>query len=510
MGWGAQVFWGSVTEKLRLCQQQVTQIAADMRAAISPRQAMTDLLPPAVLRIDSRWWVYAGLYVLVALGVWLRVEHIFTYNPVAHIWSDPQRHWEQGTETLRTDPMTLTDPVMYQIYIGILAKLTLGKPFLVGLYTALLACLTPWIWYRFARELLPSRLHATLVWAGISLLPSWIAIYGYFMQETLLLPLLGAALYASWRCRRKQTLASFLFMVTLWAAAGLTRGIAIPLAAVVTTWLWLVQPQKITKAAYSLILLGLVMGPLAYRSYAAMHLISPHGIGKLNELYARSGKRDVHVEYSREGARWVYWFASPSMDSKPLEPLSDWSPSRQGKVYARIRVEEGSKDWDKAMANYPLTAERYLTVASENLVLLFFGSSWPDNNRERWLEDVNHQGRWMWAPLTLLLLLGTLCYWRRLQGARLFSVMLMSWVLVQGLLPIAVNEGRYRKPVEGLLLVQAVLLVGAIRRRRKTGASAEPAVEATAADARALPLAAETAADIAVEPVRREKDDATV
>ena len=424
------------------------------------------VLPPQLLHINRRWFVYAGLYLLIALGIWLRIEHVFTYNPVDHIWSDPQRHWEQGTETLRTDPMTLTDPVMYQLYIGILAKLTLKEPLLIAFYTALLACLTPWIWYRFARELLPSRLQATAIWAGISLLPSWIAIYGYFMQETLLLPLLGAALYASWRCRRKQTLASFLLMVALWVAAGLTRGIAIPFAAVVTTWLWLVQPQKIPKAGYSLLILGLIMGPLAYRSYVAMHLIAPHGVGNLNALYTQSGKRDIHISYDREGARWTYWFASPAMGAKPLAPLSDWTSSREGKVYAHIDITKGREDWQAAMARYPMTAERYLTLASENLVYLFFGSSWPDNNRARWLEAVNYHSRWVWAPVTLLLLLGTLILWRRLGNTRLLSVLIFTWVLVQGLLPISVNEGRYRKPVEGLLLVQAFVLAGALRRRR--------------------------------------------
>ncbi|AQQ68288.1 hypothetical protein Mag101_12020 [Microbulbifer agarilyticus] len=459
------------------------------------------VLPQGTLHIDRRWLLYAGLYLLIALGIWLRIDHILTYNPIDFIWSDPQRHWEQGTETLRTDPMTLTDPVMYQLYIGMLAKLTLGEPLLIAFYTVLLACVTPWIWYRFARELLSSRLMATAVWAGISLLPSWIAIYGYFMQETLLLPLLGAALYASWRCRRKQTLASFLLMVVLWAAAGLTRGIAIPFAAVVTTWLWLVQPQKIAKAGYSLLVLGLIMGPLVYRSYSAMHLVAPHGIGKLNELYARSGKRDIHISYDRNGARWVYWFASPAMDAKPLAPLSDWSANREGVVKADIDITNGSEDWDAVMAEYPLTFARYLQLTGDNLVNLFFGSSWPDNNQARWLEAVNHHTRWVWAPITLLLMLAALLYWRRLGGTRLLSVLLFTWVLVQGLLPISVNEGRYRKPVEGLLLVQAVVLAGAMRRRRADDAAAADTVSPESVEQEGTVVVEPSLISQALEPV---------
>ena len=73
--------------------------------------------------------------------------------------------------------------------------------------------------------------------------------------------------------------------------------------------------------------------------------------------------------------------------------------------------------------------------------------------------------RWLWAPLTLLLFAASTLYWRRLRGARLLAVLLLTWIFVQGLLPIAVNEGRYRKPAEGLLLAQAALLLS-LRRRR--------------------------------------------
>ncbi|WP_288130767.1 hypothetical protein [Microbulbifer sp.] len=425
-------------------------------------------------RLDRRSAIYAVLYLMILAGLWLRIEHVFTFNPVEHIWSDAQRHWEQGTESLRRDPMAMTDPVMYQIYIGILGKLTLGEPLLVALYTALLACLTPWIWYRFARELLPGRLQATAVWAAISLLPSWITIYGYFMQETLLLPLLGAALWASWRCKRKETVASFVLMAGLWALAGLTRGIAIPLAAVVATWLWLGQPQKTQKAVFSFLLLGVMLGPLAYRSYAVMNMVSPHGIGQLVALYLKSGKREIHVHYIREdGAQWNYWFGSPSTGEKPLAPLSDWTTAREGQVHARIDIANGAKDWGRALDRYPLTFSRYLTLSGENLIYLFFGSSWPDNNRERTLEKIQHHSRWLWAPLTVMTLLLTAFYWRRLHGDRMLPSLLLIWILVQGLLPIAVNEGRYRKPFEGLLLAQIVLLV-AVRRRNVDTPLAQP------------------------------------
>src|SRR5690606_29068722 len=146
-------------------------------------------------------------------------------NPIDNIFSDPQRHWEQGVEPLRTDPMSMTDPILYQLFVGVIGKLSGQLPGLVAFYTALLSLLMPWIWYRFFRELQPSKIVAVAGWVAIAWLPSWMGIYGYFMQETLMLPLLGAALYATWRCKRKKDLASFLWMVVAWTLAGLTRSV---------------------------------------------------------------------------------------------------------------------------------------------------------------------------------------------------------------------------------------------------------------------------------------------
>ena len=60
--------------------------------------------------------------------VWLVVE----YNPMAHIWSDPGRHWHNGGFPLDMSPMAAIDPVGYQLYVGMLAEVTLEKLQLKG------------------------------------------------------------------------------------------------------------------------------------------------------------------------------------------------------------------------------------------------------------------------------------------------------------------------------------------------------------------------------------------
>jgi hypothetical protein len=407
-------------------------------------------------------WV---LYLLIAIGSVYRVDYIVAFNPIDNVFSDTERHWDHGIDVLRDDPFIMGDAVLYQLYIGALAKLTLKIPALVAFYTALLSLLMPWVWYRFFRELQPSKLIAVAGWAVITWLPSWNSIYGYFMQEALLLPLLGAALWATWRARRKDTVNAFLLMVLFWALAGLTRPVCIPIAAVAALWVWLEQDFKIRKAVYGLVLVALFVGPLTVRSLEKVYMVAPHGIGQLNEIYAKSGKEEINLEYRRDGAVWYYGFGSPSGGSVPFAPFSDWQSKREGVVRVFVDVERGYADWNAALAANALTWDKYLWITKENLIFLFFGESWPDSNRDRIVGEMNYQTRWLWAPLFVMVMVWTAVRWRTQRHQLLLPAIILTWFVVQGLLPIAVNEGRYRKPLEGLLIAQ-VMLVAATSRRR--------------------------------------------
>lgn len=406
---------------------------------------------------------HSFFYFVIFVSSLTRAWYIITYNPVNHIWSDPARHWEQGIDLLRIDLMSMTDPIGYQLYIALLAKFTLKIPALVAYCTILLSLAGPWLWYRFFRELQSSKTMALAGWAFLSFLPSWIAIYGYFMQETLMLPLLGAALWATWRCRRKADVRNFVIMVFLWIAVGLTRGIAIPLAAVACTWLWLIQDQKLKKALYSSLILLLIMGPLTYRSYQTVGHFAPHGMGHLNVIYAQSGKKVIEIASQRKGGRWVHGFGSPSAGAKPLHPFSDWQTQRTGKVRIDIDFEKGREDWDREKANIKMSFSDYLWITKENLIFLFFAESWPDNNMSRVVDVIGSVIRFVWAPLLIVLAVGIVWHRRKFSGHWLLPSMLIAWFVVQALIPIAVNEGRYRKPFEGLAVAQLILWIALVK-----------------------------------------------
>lgn len=423
--------------------------------------------------------VLLGL-LLAACGyrVWL----ILRFNPMDHIWSDPGRHWHLGTKPLDTQPFAAIDPIGYHVYIGVLAKITAASPVLVAYWTALLSLSGPWLWYRFLRELLPSRDWALAGWVLLAALPSWSAIYSYFMQETLLLPLLGAALWTTWRCRRRRDTASFVLAVGIWLLAGLTRGICIPLAAVAMSWLWFEQENKLTKAAASLTLLLVVLGPLAGRSWSLARLISPHGIAGMNQLYHRAGTLNFSIDFSRRRGteRWHYEFTSPALLHPPLEPFSGWRTRREGSVSFSIDLDAGSRDWQAARDQLPsFDLGRAAWLTADNLIHLFFSHSWPDSNLERSIGKINYWMRWIWAPLAIVCLILTIMRWRQ-ERQRMLPALLLTWLLVQGFFPLAVNEGRYRKPFEGLLIAQCLLLAANVRRTRDESRSLSAARAASA------------------------------
>jgi hypothetical protein len=422
---------------------------------------------------DPRLLLRAGLYTFILAASAYRVWLVVRYNPAAQIWSDMARHWQAGIRPLDAGPMSLIDPVGYQLYLAAMAKLTLGSPLLVAYWTALLSVTGPWLWYLFLRELLPGKNWALAGWAMLAALPSWAGIYSYFMQETLMLPLLGAALWATWRARRKGDSASFAIAVAAWLAAGLTRGICLPLGAVAMGTLWFQQDGKLAKSALAACLLAVVFAPLAGRSWSGAHLVSPHGIGGLAHLYLVAGTRSMAVDFTRSAGRerWHYEFVSPSMNHAPLAPWSNWPRPREGDTRFSIDLDKGAADWRAARDGLPAwQGERAVRLTAENLVHLFVGPSWPDADIEGKLRrDVGQWSywmRWLWAPLTIACLAGLVLRWRR-QRDWLLPALLGTWILVQGVLPLSLNEGRYRKPFEGLLIAQCLALVAGTRPRRR-------------------------------------------
>jgi 4-amino-4-deoxy-L-arabinose transferase-like glycosyltransferase len=419
--------------------------------------------------------VDAVLYAFIAFGCVLRIYNVIAHNPIDHLWSDPLRHWAHAREPLTPSPMALFDQPVFQMWLSLVQKFTMGLGPLIAVYASALSIITPWCWYRFLRETLTSKTLALAGWAALALLPTWIGIYSYFMSETLFLPTLGVSLWMTMRAKRRQTLESFLTMVACWTFCGLTRGIGIPLAGVAALWVWLWHPCKLRTALWSALMITVVLAPLSYRNYYYVKLWAPQGNGWLNKIYAESGAREIQIHLNRDGAVWLYGFGSPSIDTHPLAPFSNWTSQRTGVVDVTVDLNNGEKDWK---ASYEKTAkhgaERW-RLHFENLVFLFFGNSWPDNNPEYFMGWLANLSRWIWAPAFILIL--ALAVWRAKDvcSRPLLPLVIATGLFFQGWLLLVPNEGRYRKPYEGLLIAQLLVLadLSAASRRAKNPATPE-------------------------------------
>ena len=417
------------------------------------------------------------LYALIALGCVLRIYNVIVHNPVDHLWSDPLRHWAHAREPLTPSPMALFDQPVFQIWLSVVEKFTMGLGPLIAVYAGALSIITPWCWYRFLRESLSSKTLALAGWAALALLPTWIGIYSYFMTETLFLPTLGVSLWLTMRAKRRPTLESFLTMVACWTFCGLTRGIGIPLAAVAALWVWLRHPLKLRTALCSVLMIAAVLAPLSCRNYFYLKLWAPQGNSWLNKIYAESGAREIQLHLTRDGAVWLYGFGSPSIDSRPLAPFSDWTSKRTGVVEVFVDLNNGEKDWKSSFEKTAKHGDERWRLHLENLVFLFFGNSWPDNNPAYFMGWLANLSRWIWAPFFILILALAMRRAREVWARPLLPLVIATGLFFQGWMLLVPNEGRYRKPYEGLLIAQALVIADLviIRRRTKALSLKEPA-----------------------------------
>ena len=395
----------------------------------------------------------------------LRVAEVFLHNPLLHLFSDPLRHWEHARNPLSQAPMVVFDPPLYQMWLSLVQKWSLDVPELIAAYAAVLSVATPWIWYRYFRETLDSRTLALAGWAVVCWLPSWAGIYSYFMMETLFLPLLGASLWQTMRAARKGTTSSFAAMVFLWTLASLTRGIAIPLAGIAGLWVWLRHRHRIQAAACAILIVAVLMGPFAYRNYKLVGLWATIGPAEMNQILVESGKKSIVMRLHRGDDHWTYEFGSPSVHAKQFQPLTDWSPEHDGRIEIDIDLQKGAEDWRKAAQAVHLEGIDRLRMRAENFLLVMAGISWPDNNAEYPVARMSIASRWIWLPLLLLVAGVGAVRWRTSLANPLLPLLILTWLAVQSISLVSYNEGRYRKPFEGLLIAYALVLIDQSRRR---------------------------------------------
>ncbi len=394
-------------------------------------------------------WQWAFLAVLL-----FRLFYPFFNSPLTHLYSDPLRHWANGERFLAPDLIGAGDPYLYQLFMYLLRTLSSDSAPTVTLAVGLLCAAMPYGWYRALRELLTRR-QALVGATVIGLVPAFLAIYAYFMNETLLLTLTGFAFWATLRARRKATLGAYTIAAALWVACIFTRSVVVPMAGLCLATLWWFGGQRLHKAVIAVLAFGVLAVPAGMHAMGKLGFFAPLGNVYLSEIYSYSGQREIQLDAGSQGG---WGFGSPSFYNPTFFPFSNWTTNRTGTVKTTIDVAKGRETW--AAEAERVADERTFPWSAqfgENLLYLVFGQSWPDNDPAAWASWLSVWTRWLWPPLMIAVAWGAIR--RRYFGIDwLLPASALGMLLFLAVQWAGIIEGRYRKPVDPVLVAAAVVL----------------------------------------------------
>ena len=418
---------------------------------------------------------------LIIAASCFRVFLCFVHNPMDFLVSDMLRHWNNGGAFPRGGYGGAADPIVYQIYIFALRKVTAENRLLVALASSILSVLMPWTYYRAARDFGVQKAQALWAWALIAWTPSLSVIYRFIMMETVLLLVEGIAVWMTARYLRKGGTWPFLWFVFFWTAACLTKPTVVPLAGVCFLWVWWKRKTPLLQLAMGAVLALVMLVPQGFRSKAELGFVAPFGNPWLTRIQLRSGVRTMHFSFDAPSGGPVHLnpevrhiefeFGSPSAYIRPLEPLSHWVMRRAiGNTSATVAInaDHGDRDWKAAYDRFGRDTDEWLAEWRENIVLFLFAPSWPESGIWLWDGYIEYLCRWMWAPLILIVFVldGREFANRRFD---LIPVATILFTLALGLQNVVITEGRYRKPVEPMLLLNLVWVLS----RKKPGSASE-------------------------------------
>jgi len=378
------------------------------------------------------------------------------------------RHWQNGLHFPKGGYTGAADPIGYQLYISVLQRMTFGSRLLIALASALLSVLMPWTYYRAARDFGLTKVSALWAWALIAWAPSLLTIYHYIIPETLLLFLEGLGLWMTARYLRTVGRWAFLLAIFFWTLAALTKPTVIPLAGICLLWSWWKKSTPFRDIAIGVLLAGAMLIPQAIRSRVVLGFVAPFGNSWLTRIQLRSGATTAHFRFyaypsdfmgfHADPTRYDLVFTSPSSSIRPLRPLSEWAPRRaftRSTVEVTISSGRGERGWEEIYDQFNQDSKERYAQWRENIILFFFSPSWPE---DQWDGRINYLSRWLWAPLILFVLAGNL---RALMRRRfdLIPVAVTLFTLIMALQNMLIMEGRYRKPVESVLLLNFVWLL---------------------------------------------------
>jgi hypothetical protein len=398
-------------------------------------------------------WLWLALAASVALRLALPVLE----NPVSHLYSDMLRHWENAVRFFEPDLMSAMDPPVYQLTLKVLRRLLGDSAGLYGLASGLLSASVPLVFLGVGRAWGLAPIPALIAAVLIGWHPSLIAPYNFFMMETLLIPLAGAAAIAAGLYWQRGTTGWFLLAVIGWTLAVLTKPNIAVLGVLLMLPGWWRHSRKGLRAAQAIILSVLLMVPSGLRSWEYFGTIEPAGSPFIARLVFAADAAHIAIEW--DGS--TYQFLSPANTVAPLRPLSAWQskPAREKPgVFYRLSAANRGADWQGVLQQTHRSAEVRLRQTAENAIHTLFSDAWPDADSASRVGIAQIHTRWIWAPLIIGCLLASLWLLARRRPVPVFVGASALYALFLILQPVAQIEGRFRKPLEPFLLLAAVQL----------------------------------------------------
>jgi len=411
------------------------------------------------------------LYAVFGLCLVLRFLYVTVHlGPFHDISNDWGRHWWNGVHLFDAPEfMGGVDPKLFQLWVWLLHTLTGDRKWAVEGVTGLLCAAMPYVWFLVAREIFTLR-QALVIAIVIAVSPTFLVIYSFFMNETLLLVMLGLALWLTLRAVRLRTPRAYQLAVVFWVLALHARMTVLPLMLLSIGWMLGYQMRKLRSLCFAVMALVVLTLPAAVQSYRVLGTFSPFQFSTLNAIYFKNGSM-FHNYYIIDGRyRGSYSWSSPSYYMNVLEPLAEFRSYRnRERAPVIIRMENGSGDFDREYATLRSEYDLYsfLNDTYENMLFLFVSGSWPDSGSwsDDWFFRMNFYMRWMWTALMVgMVVLGPFVP----LGEKKAFLMALTLALIFTLSAqqLGIMEGRYRKPLEPLLLMSAVAVWPGLRVRQ--------------------------------------------
>jgi hypothetical protein len=412
--------------------------------------------PMTAVRSRELRWLFGS-------ALLLRLLYPFFSSPLDRLFSDPARHWDNALHFLHPSVMGSGDPYLYQLWLFGLQQLTGQSTPWVLLGCGVLCAAMPYGWYRALREFLPA---SWALGAGVlfALVPSFLGMYGYFMNETLLMSLTGFAFWLTLRARRNGTLSAFVVACALWLAVVFTRVVLSPIALICLLWIVLRSPRPGLKLLWGLALFAVIAVPAGLHCRDALGFFAPFGNPYLAEIYRHSGEKNITLDY---GAQGRYGFGSPSFYNPTLYPLSDWMTDRVGEVAVTIDTRLGRASWIQEDQRIR-AARRFSKLRDfwENLLYLGFGQPWPAIDRDTLVGALTVWTRWLWPAVIAVVAFG-MARGQFVGRERLLPICGLLMIALLALQQRGIIEGRYRLPVDPIILAALIVQCYRICLRRR-------------------------------------------